>query len=178
MSIFVAQLRGAVRARPLSMWRERNFLLKPNILTRNIGIATVNTCAHSLQSTGICTRYSARQFSTNGEGSRQFSALGGVNALYIARRIDTVRLFQQVFTSMPYSFHKGSVVVRLPASTVDDAEDGYAIFFDYGALVFFGLSDTVQQRCLRAAISTQRLSPRLPRCKLSWNRNAGNNTIG
>ncbi len=34
------------------------------------------------------------------------------------------------------------------------------------------------RRCLRAAISTQRLSPRLPRCRLSWKRNAGNNTIG
>ena len=72
------------------------------------------------------------------------------NAFFVARRIDVVRLFQKEYGSEAHSLHRDSVIVAIEKEK-NYGSPGYAVFFEYGAVVFFCLDNTTRMDCLQAA---------------------------
>ena len=100
-------------------------------------------------------------------------ASGSIRAFYVSRSIDTMAIFQKEFGSTLKPILSGnSVVLVVPSLThsnqkktttpnsqitstggvaVDEDGVGYAVFLDFGAVIFFGLDVTTESTCLASA---------------------------
>jgi len=100
-------------------------------------------------SSNILDWHSTENLEINRNHVTHQSADSTINAYFVARRIDVVRLFQKEYGSEAYSLHRDSVIVTI--DNLKDKNPGYAVFFEYGAVVFFRLDNAEQVRCLQAA---------------------------
>ena len=120
---------------------------KPSVMASK-SFSAHGDCPPPPPSSNILDWHSTERVEVNQNRVTHQSADSTINAYFVARRIDVVRLFQKEYGSEAYSLHRDSVIV-----TIDNLKDknlGYAVFFEYGAVVFFRLDNAQQVRCLQA----------------------------
>lgn len=74
-----------------------------------------------------------------------------VTAFYIARRIRMAPLFQKVYGTRKHWLEHDSIIISFPKNESNQTADQYAVFYDYGAAVFFNCSAVLQRESVAYA---------------------------